>query len=196
MIAWEYLVTSSWLGANMRAATSSRPVRVMRRLRMPPVRDLKSEYGVMMTYASAVETYFILLRILNAESRDAAFSAQGWFQFFHFPLQPLTGFGSCRFRGGSCRRCRRAAADALPPKILNITVPQVGHLPLMALRPFFIVSSTASTISFLALHLTQYPSGIKFFRAEASCDRAVMERSLGGGPYHRQQGKGRKTRRS
>jgi hypothetical protein len=44
---------------------------------------------------------------------------------------------------------------------LNITVLQVGHLPLMALRPFFIVSSTASTISFLALHLTQYPSGIK-----------------------------------
>jgi hypothetical protein len=49
---------------------------------------------------------------------------------------------------------------ALPPSILNITVPQVGHLPLMALRPFFITSSTASTISFLALHLTQYPSGI------------------------------------
>jgi hypothetical protein len=53
------------------------------------------------------------------------------------------------------------AAVALPPNILNITVPQVGHLPLMAFRPFFIVSSTASTISFLALHLTQYPSGIK-----------------------------------
>src|SRR3954464_6371316 len=50
---------------------------------------------------------------------------------------------------------------ALPPRILNITVPQVGHLPLMALRPFFMTSSTASTISFLALHLTQYPSGIK-----------------------------------
>ena len=49
---------------------------------------------------------------------------------------------------------------ALPPRILNITVPQVGHLPLMALRPFFIVSSTALEISFLALHLTQYPSGI------------------------------------
>src|SRR5262245_44305859 len=45
-----------------------------------------------------------------------------------------------------------------------MTVPQVGHLPLMALRPFFIVSSTASLISFLALHLTQYPSGIKFYR--------------------------------
>jgi hypothetical protein len=50
---------------------------------------------------------------------------------------------------------------AFPPSILNITVPQVGHLPFMALRPFFIVSSTASVISFLALHLTQYPSGIK-----------------------------------
>jgi len=49
-----------------------------------------------------------------------------------------------------------AGVDAdLPPRILNITVPQVGHLPLMALRPFFIVSSTPSTISFLALHLTQ-----------------------------------------
>jgi hypothetical protein len=68
-----------------------------------------------------------------------------------------------------------AAGDALPPRILNITVPQVGHLPLMALRPFFIVSSTASTISFLALHLTQYPSGIKFFRAGATCDGAVMK---------------------
>jgi hypothetical protein len=53
-------------------------------------------------------------------------------------------------------------AEAFPPRILNMTVPQVGHLPLMALRPFFITSSTASTISFLALHLTQYPSGIKY----------------------------------
>jgi hypothetical protein len=54
-----------------------------------------------------------------------------------------------------------AALAALPPSILNITVPHVGHLPLMALRPFFIVSSTASVISFFALHLTQYPSDIK-----------------------------------
>jgi hypothetical protein len=66
-----------------------------------------------------------------------------------------------------------AGADALPPKILNITVPQVGHLPLMALRPFFMTSSIASTISFLALHLTQYPSGIKIFRGAASCGGAV-----------------------
>jgi len=49
------------------------------------------------------------------------------------------------------------------PNILNMTVPQVGHLPLMALRPFFMVSSTPSAISFLALHLTQYPSAIKMF---------------------------------
>ncbi len=44
---------------------------------------------------------------------------------------------------------------AFPPKILYMTVPQVGHLPLMAFRPFLVVTSTASTISFLALHLTQ-----------------------------------------
>ena len=56
-----------------------------------------------------------------------------------------------------------SVAMAALPKILNMTVPQVGHLPLMALRPFFIVSSTPSEISFLALHLTQYPSGIKKF---------------------------------
>jgi hypothetical protein len=42
-----------------------------------------------------------------------------------------------------------------------MTVPQVGHLPLIALRPFFMVSSTPSAIGFLALHLTQYPSDIK-----------------------------------
>ena len=50
---------------------------------------------------------------------------------------------------------------AFPPRILNMTVPQVGHLPLIALRPFFIVSSIALAISFLALHLTQYPSAIE-----------------------------------
>ena len=54
-------------------------------------------------------------------------------------------------------------ATALPPRILNITVPHVGHLPFMALRPFFITSSTPSVISFLALHLTQYPSAINVF---------------------------------
>jgi hypothetical protein len=62
-----------------------------------------------------------------------------------------------------------AATDL--PSILNMTVPQVGHLPLMALRPFFMVSSTPFEISFLALHLTQYPSDIKLFTVRASCAR-------------------------
>ena len=48
-----------------------------------------------------------------------------------------------------------AVVLAFPPSILNITVPQVGHLPLIARRPFFMTSSTPSTISFFALHLTQ-----------------------------------------
>jgi hypothetical protein len=65
-----------------------------------------------------------------------------------------------------------------PPKILNMTVPQVGHLPLIALRPFFMVSSTASIISFFALHLTQYPSGIKNLLPDASCVMAVTGGSL------------------
>ena len=54
-----------------------------------------------------------------------------------------------------------AALAAALPRILNMTVPQVGHLPLMALRPFFMVSSTPSAMGFLALHLTQYPSDIR-----------------------------------
>ncbi len=71
-----------------------------------------------------------------------------------------------------------------------MTVPHVGHLPLIALRPFFIVSSTPSTISFLALHLTQYPSGIKIRRPGASCALAVITDSLLGVCPYRQQGKG------
>src|SRR5665213_518448 len=62
-----------------------------------------------------------------------------------------------------------AGAAAALPKILNMTVPQVGHLPLMARRPFFMVSSTPSAMGFLALHLTQYPSDIKKFTVNASC---------------------------
>jgi hypothetical protein len=73
------------------------------------------------------------------------------------------GFADCAAAGSA----GAGAALALPPKILNMTVPHVGHLPLIALRPFFIVSSTPSIISFLALHLTQYPSGIEKFGAPA-----------------------------
>jgi len=52
------------------------------------------------------------------------------------------------------------AAPALPPRILNITTPQVGQVPLTAFRPFFITSSRPFAIGFFALHLTQYPSCI------------------------------------
>jgi hypothetical protein len=51
-----------------------------------------------------------------------------------------------------------------------MTVPQVGHFPLMAFRPFFMVSSTPSEMGFLALHLTQYPSDIKKVKALTSCE--------------------------
>jgi hypothetical protein len=44
--------------------------------------------------------------------------------------------------------------DYLLP-ILKIFVPQSGHVPCVAGRPFFMVMSLASLISFLALHLTQ-----------------------------------------
>jgi hypothetical protein len=39
--------------------------------------------------------------------------------------------------------------------ILNILVPQVGHTPWVAGRPFFIVISLGSFISLFALHFTQ-----------------------------------------
>jgi hypothetical protein len=73
--------------------------------------------------------------------------------------------------GGVVGVAGAAGAAAALPKILNITVPQVGHLPLMALRPFFMVSSTPSAMGFFALHLTQYPSDIKKFTALTSCER-------------------------
>src|SRR5687767_15657965 len=79
-----------------------------------------------------------------------------------------------------------------------MTVPQVGHLPLMALRPFFMVSSTASEISFLALHLTQYPSGINDPVHWALTARSVMGDTLRAGCRERQLGKrkGQKRRQN
>lgn len=46
-----------------------------------------------------------------------------------------------------------------------MTAPQTGHFPFTALRPFFIVSSTASAMGRFALHRTQYPSAIKTSKA-------------------------------
>ncbi len=48
--------------------------------------------------------------------------------------------------------------DYALPSIRYIPVPQVPHVPFMALRPFFIVTSLPLPISLLALHFTQYPS--------------------------------------
>lgn len=67
-----------------------------------------------------------------------------------------------------------AAAADLPPRILNITAPQVGHLPFTALRPFFIVSSTASVIGFFALQRTQYPSAMTYPVVLASPGQTVQ----------------------
>ena len=60
-----------------------------------------------------------------------------------------------------------------------MTVPQVGHLPLMAFRPFFMTSSTPSAISFLALHLTQYPSAINILSRQRRTMRPAVNRSVG-----------------
>jgi hypothetical protein len=51
------------------------------------------------------------------------------------------------------KTCEQQLYLALP--ILNILVPQVGHTPWVAGRPFFIVISLGSFISLFALHLTQ-----------------------------------------
>jgi hypothetical protein len=46
-------LVSSSLGANIRAATKSSPVREINRAMIPPVRDLRMEYGVTMAYESS-----------------------------------------------------------------------------------------------------------------------------------------------
>lgn len=46
--------------------------------------------------------------------------------------------------------------------ILYMPVPHTEHLPLMAGRPFFMVTFTGSLISRLVLHFTQYPSSAIF----------------------------------
>jgi len=51
----------------------------------------------------------------------------------------------------------RAKTDYLPP-ILNIFVPQVPQVPVVAGLPFFIVIAVGFFISFFALHFTQYAS--------------------------------------
>jgi DNA protecting protein DprA len=54
---------------------------------------------------------------------------------------------------------------------LNIFVPHSGHLPSVAGRPFFIVIWTASFISRLVLHFTQYASAATFDSSQDRCRR-------------------------
>ena len=97
----------------------------------------------------------------KAEKSARPASVMVQIQFVHSESLSQLGLGVVGSEAGTSGAVGAAGAAAgvvaLPPKILNMPAPQVGHLPLMALRPFFIVSSIASTISFLALHLTQYP---------------------------------------
>jgi len=71
-----------------------------------------------------------------------------------------------------------------------MTVPQVGQRPLMARRPFFITSSTASAISFFDLHLTQYPSGIGLLPCGAKQAPDEQNKSVGARPLDRQRQNG------
>ncbi len=50
----------------------------------------------------------------------------------------------------------------------NILVPQVGHVPCVAGRPFFNVTCWAFEISLFALHFTQYPWAIFVLLASRS----------------------------
>jgi hypothetical protein len=54
------------------------------------------------------------------------------------------------------------------PSILNSLVPHFGQVPLSAFLPFFSFTSLALLIVRLALHLTQYASGIFLMHREAS----------------------------
>ena len=62
--------------------------------------------------------------------------------------------------------------------ILNMPVPQVGHTPFMALRPFAMVTSAASFMSRFALHFTQYAStaaaiGVEYYWVERA-DKVII----------------------
>ena len=51
---------------------------------------------------------------------------------------------------------QKVRKDHLP--ILNIFVPQIEHIPVVAGLPFFIVTFFSSFIDLFDLHLTQYAS--------------------------------------
>lgn len=63
------------------------------------------------------------------------------------------------------------------PIMRYIPVPQVPQVPFIALRPFFIVTSSPLPISLLALHFTQYPS-MHSYRPEPIINAAVVGDSI------------------
>lgn len=71
------------------------------------------------------------------------------------------------------------------PPILNIFVPQIPHFPSVAGRPFFMVICTASFISRLLLHFTQYASN------GVDIDSSVISRNPAESPADYSQGAGR-----
>ena len=70
-------------------------------------------------------------------------------------VSPLRQAGHTMALAGPARRDGYFEAP-----ILNNLVPHVGHSPCTAGRPFFMVICAGFLISFLALHFTQYASGI------------------------------------
>jgi len=96
-----------------------------------------------MKFKSVLLTWRILLTLLTSRPRKLVSSQQTRL-------------------ADSVRPTRRCPPYFLPPMIRNNFVPQSGHTPWMAGRPFFIVTSCALAISFFPLHFTQYASATGF----------------------------------
>ena len=109
-------------------------------------------------FAAAAHDGFIVARVDNARLALAA----GWAEQGACGLVgrgPPISWGSDEYKA---RPAGRANLRYFAAPILNIFVPQTGHLPSVAGRPFFIVIWTASLISRLVLHFTQYASAAMF----------------------------------
>lgn len=74
--------------------------------------------------------------------------------FLHLFLESRKN-ASLSYRAG--RFCFSLECYFLFPRILNIFVPQTVQVPFIALRPFFISTSSVSFISLFSLHFIQCP---------------------------------------
>lgn len=92
----------------------------------------------------------------------------------HTPSKEITGrwesrcylLAFLRFFGPAFAAAFFALAFPLPPPILNILVPQIEHVPDIALRPFFMVICFSPFISLFFLHFTQYACVTKVYQAK------------------------------